>query len=357
MTGEHTYSEITSQPEAWSATVASFANLEPKLQAAWWGELRPAQIVVTGCGSTYYLAQTAARLLQAATARPVQAVPASELVFHVDDIVPDPPNALLLAVSRSGTTTETLEAVRRFKSRRGGAVWAVTCYPDSALAQRADLVFPTDAAQEESVAQTRSFTSMLVMCQTIAAALSRTLWNDMGVLADHARFLLRDTQPLMAQLAADWPYERVYFLASGAQYGIASEAMLKMTEMSLTPSQAFHFMEFRHGPMSMAGPETLIVGLLSHAGYPHEGQVLQEMTNLGAATLALNPTGYEIPATWTITMPDSLLPNALPALYLPPLQLLAYFRAREKGLDPDNPRNLTAVIELDTAALAETPGD
>jgi glucosamine--fructose-6-phosphate aminotransferase (isomerizing) len=145
--------------------------------------------------------------------------------------------------------------------------------------------------------------------------------------------------------------ERLYFLGSGYQYGIANEVMLKMTEMTLTPSQAFHFMEYRHGPMSMATEQALVTGLLSPQVFTHEHQVLKEMAQMGAQTLALNPTTAVPQTEWQINLPRQLPDWAYPVLYLPSLHLLAYHRALCKGLDPDNPRNLTAVVHLDTATL------
>jgi glucosamine--fructose-6-phosphate aminotransferase (isomerizing) len=144
---------------------------------------------------------------------------------------------------------------------------------------------------------------------------------------------------------------RVFFLGSGPQYGVANEAMLKMKEMSISHSEAYHFMEFRHGPKSMVDSQTLVVALLADAAYGHEAAVLDEMAGLGATTLALAPARREVQATQVMRLPADLPWWAYPVLYLPPLQLLAYHRAASKGLDPDNPRHLDAVVTLDVAAL------
>jgi len=127
--------------------------------------------------------------------------------------------------------------------------------------------------------------------------------------------------------------------------------MLKMKEMSLTNSEAYHFLEFRHGPMSMATDEALVIGLLSDAARTHEEHVLSEMSALGAHTVGLRGVpglGHE----HAISFEDRDLPAwAVPVLFLPPLQLLAFHRSISKGLDPDNPRNLEAVVSLDSAAF------
>lgn len=344
MNGQHTYQEIMTQPAAWEDALAAFAEVAEALASSW-QTLKLDQVIFIGCGSTYYLSLTAAALLQQATGIASRACAASELLLFSETLVVDPVKTLLVAISRSGTTTETLTAVSRFQQQGGAAVWTITCYPDSPLAQMADIVLPTVAAQEESVAQTRSFASMLIMAQALAAYLSGEAWEQLHDLVAYGRTLISQTAPIMQQLAERQDLVRFTFLGSGPQNGIAHEAMLKMTEMSLTVANAFHFLEYRHGPMSMANAEAAIIGLLSPTAADHEKQVLAEMAANGATTLALSPEGGDI------ALPANLPVWAYPVLYLPPLQLLGYYRALSKGLDPDNPRNLTAVVTLDTAAF------
>ncbi len=343
MKGELTHNEIITQPDAWADALAAFASREGAIRVAW-ADLAPRQVLFIGCGSTHYLSMTAASLWRGLVG-PAEARPASELLFFFDEAVPDPANTLLIAVSRSGTTTETLAAVDRFRSRGGRAIWTVTCYPDSPLAAAADLVLPVVAGQEKSVAQTRSFAGMLTLCQALAACLGGADWRALDRLPGLGRQLIIDSEPVVVPIASRLADKRLYFLGSGSQYGIASEAMLKMTEMSLTPSQAFHFLEFRHGPMSMIEAGTQVIGLLSLQAEEHEQRVLAEMRAMGATTLALGQSKGD--ADRYIALPDGLPHWALPVLYLPPLQLMAYHRSRAKGLDPDSPRNLTSVVFLD----------
>ena len=195
------------------------------------------------------------------------------------------------------------------------------------------------------MAQTRSFTSMLLMAQALAAHLGGKDWTRLKALPAHGRDLLVKSESLVQQIASRPEVQRFIFLGSGPLFGVASEAMLKMTEMSLTVAHAFHFMEYRHGPMSMADDEAAIFGLVSPTTAAHEQQVLAEMADKGATVVALAVAGGDI------VLPADLPTWAMPVLYLPALQLLGYYRAMSKGLDADNPRNLTAVIYLDAAAF------
>ena len=126
------------------------------------------RVIVTGCGSTYYLALTAAGLLRQAGCN-ARACPASELLLHRNSVYLPGQRYLLLSVSRSGSTTETVRAQEQFKASGGGPVLVVTCDSRSPLAAAADVVIAIDAAQEKSVAQTRSFSSMAVALQQLAA--------------------------------------------------------------------------------------------------------------------------------------------------------------------------------------------
>ena len=340
--GERTYAEILSQPETWTAALDCFARGEAALMRLLHDA--PERVIVTGCGSTYYLALTAARLLRYA-GRDAIAVPASELLLYPDAVLLTGKAYLLIAVSRSGSTTETVRAHETFRQRRAAPVISVTCDSESPLARAADLTIAIDAAAEESVAQTRSFSSMCLVLQQMAGALTGDDRSSSRRLPGLCRRLLDEHGAMAAALGADERIKRFFFLGSDALYGIACEAMLKMKEMSLAYSEAYHALEFRHGPMSMAGENALVVGLMSAAARQRESAVLQEMRGLGARTLSLAPASGDMERG--IGLPDDMPAWNMPALYLPCLQLMAYHRARFNGQDPDAPQNLTAVVSLD----------
>lgn len=330
----HTEREILSQPGVWRETLRGLRveHLRSGFDAV-------ADVVVTGCGSTHYLAMTVAALLRDAGVR-AWALPASELLDDAHPQLADPSRTLLLAFSRSGTTTETLLAVEEFRRLDGGPVVAVTCDPASSLAAVADVVHAAPAAMEDSVAQTRSFTSMLLLGQALVAAVAGRDGSPLALLPEHGVRLLDASRPAMAAVAADASLEAFYFLASGALFGVASEGMLKLKEMSLTRSEAYHAMEFRHGPMSMCDAGAVVIGLVTPERAERERSVLDDVGRWSGAVVTVGDgLAHDIPA--------QLPAWARPVLYLLPLQLLALERALAKGLDPDTPRHLTAVIHLD----------
>jgi glucosamine--fructose-6-phosphate aminotransferase (isomerizing) len=336
-----TYHEIVSQPGAWRAALEVLRDRAPDLRALW-SRSAPQRVVFTGCGSTYYLSLAAAATFQTLTGVPARGVPAGELVLYpAATYVPG--QTLLVAVSRSGETTETVEAVHRFQREGRGEVVVVTNYPDSTLARLGAVPVAIVAGQERSIAQTRSFASMYVATTALAALLvgRAGLLGAMDGLADAGERLLAGHEDLARTTGADLALDRSYFLGSGPRYGLACEANLKMKEMTLTHSEPFHFLEFRHGPKAMIGPTSLVVGLLSDEARAHEAAVLDEMRGLGAHTLSLGEADTDVAFASGLPAP---IRNVL---YLPVLQLMAYHRARAKGLDPDRPTHLDAVVRLE----------
>ena len=263
-----TYREIKSQPEAWAQALDVIsASILPKAEDY-------DQVLFTGCGSTYYLSLAAAALYQELTDDSARAVPAGELLLNSGTVLTDQ-RTLLVAVSRSGKTTETLKAVEKFKHERRGDVVAISSYPES-LSQLADVNIVVEKGQEDSVAQTRSFASMFVAAAAFCARMAgrHDLLAAMNGLPKAGVQLMQSCEDYARKLGENLSLDRFYFLGSGIRYGLACEANLKMKEMTLTHSEPFHFLEFRHGPMSMVNENTVVVGLLSDVNRAHEVQVL-----------------------------------------------------------------------------------
>ncbi len=340
-----TYREIKSQPEAWAQA------LELTRTASLPNAADYEQVIFTGCGSTYYLSLAAAALYQELTGRAARAVPASELLLNSQTVVAQvgreaSPNGdnlhyLLVAISRSGTTTETVKAVEKFKHEKRGDVVVISNF-NEALSRLADVNIVIDKGQEESMAQTRSFASMYVAATAFCARMAGRgdLVEAMGRLPEVGNWVIGNYESFAKEMGENLDFDRFYFLGSGIRYGLACEANLKMKEMTLTHSEPFHFLEFRHGPMSMVTHNAFVVGILSDANRIHEAKVLAEMKMLGATVAGLGE--YDADVVFESEIPESVRG----VLYLPVLQLMAFHRSIAKGLNPDRPKNLTAVVQL-----------
>jgi len=348
--GNLTRTEILTQPAVWAITLGDLKARQQEIEH-WLTVPDRDTVLFVGCGSTHYGSLALAAAFQSLTGLLARGTPASEVFLFPGTLLDNPARTWLVAMSRSGSTTETLRAIATYRQAGGQRVLGITCYGDSPVVAECDICLVAREAHEESVAQTRSLTAMMLtglFCAGVRAA-DQTLLDQLEVLPDAGQALIDGQFSVAEELGQRVDLSQVFFLGSGPLYGVASEAMLKFKEMSLTVSQAFHSMEFRHGPVSMVDESTLIVGLLCKAAFEEELAVLQETKGLGATVLALVPgelaaschgVDHVIPLAGGFTDPARL------PLYLPPLQWLALSRALTKGLNPDRPRHLESVVYL-----------
>ncbi|MEO0563549.1 MAG: SIS domain-containing protein [Chloroflexota bacterium] len=340
----HTYTEIIDQAVTWEKTIGALQQQVDALNA-----LPQSATIFTGCGSPHYLSYTAAAAYRELTGRPAYFHPASEIWLYPESTLAGMDETTLFVVSRSGETTEVLRAVEVFQEQVGNTVLGVTCYPEAPLAKDLKPMLVAQDSQEIGLAQTRSFSNMLLLTLSYCyAAAGRDLSEGFKALPRHAASVISKNQSLIETIGSDTSIEQYYFLGSHANYGIASEGMLKMKEMSLSYAEGYHFMEFRHGPMSMVNDKTLIIGLVSRRSAAKELAVLREMQKMGARILAVVPGevgGGEFNAT--VTLPPDLSDIERVPLHLPVIQMLAYYRTLAKGLNPDTPANLNMVVHLD----------
>lgn len=339
--GTHTWQELCSQPTAWQAALQV---LQPQL-----ADLRnhpalakPTHVLWSGCGSPYYLAIAMGRLTQERSDLPVSVMPASELWNNPQTALPRGGAPTLVLLSRSGATTEVLRAAEQFRtSCPRGQIVTISCYPDRPLARLGDINIVLPSGQEESVAQTRALTVLHLGALAVLWVMTGGDLHDFDSLPAVGQAVIDKYQQHCLAIGANPAYQQFFFLGSGYRYGLACEASLKMKEMSLSVSEPFHHMEFRHGPQSMVTAQTLVVGMSSQLLAAKEDAVLSDMRALGGQTLSIGPT-TTADMQWDATVPEAC--NGMIAL--PLVQSIAYSRATARGLNPDQPTNLNAVVFL-----------
>ncbi len=339
--GRHTLEEIFSQTLAWAGALEEVESKKQEFLQILAGKFQ--QVIFTGCGSTYYLSLAAAPLYQSQTGLICKAIPAGEMLINPQTVYATDGDILLFAISRSGSTSETVKAVQQFREFNGGKVIAITNYAGQPLPEMSDIAFCIKAGQENSVAQTRSFSSMFVAATATAMIASKNeeLVEAMHRLPTIGQQLMRKYHTRAREIGENLQFDRFYFLGSGHRYGIACEANLKMKEMSQTHTEPYHFLEFRHGPKSMVNERTAIVGLLSESRRCYEEKVLNEMNEIGATCVTIAEKEADF------SFESGLAENIRTIFYLPFVQIMAYYRSLAKGLDPDKPRNLSSVIYLE----------
>jgi glucosamine--fructose-6-phosphate aminotransferase (isomerizing) len=188
--------------------------------------------------------------------------------------------------------------------------------------------------------------------QALAAVVAgnNTFVNSLASMAQAVVPLLPGLPEKIRDFVSSYDFDDYVYLGQGPFYGLACEGALKVTEMSVSYAQSFHTLEFRHGPKSIVGPETLLVFLLSESGYEAECEALKEMKSLGATTIAVTNRTNEIVQNASDLVIDFQLDVPEFARLVPYLfvgQLLGLHAGLKKGLDPDSPRNLSRVVVLD----------
>lgn len=339
-----TYKEIVGQTVAWKQAI-DIVELQASALVELWDDGAYDGVLFAGCGSTYYLALAAAALFQELTGKPAWGVPSGELLMYPESHYLPGGKNLLFSISRSAETTETVLAVEKFHQEGRGKSIAVSNYPGRPLSDTGEINLIIPAGQEESVAQTQSFASMYVA--TVAAicvmAGRQDLLAAMHRLPEIGAKLLADYENIARTWGENLSLDRFYFLGSGPRYGLACEISLKMKEMTLTHSEPFHFLEFRHGPKSMVTETALVIGFLSESNRKHEADVLAEVHQLGGNTFVLSD--FQTDVSFNSGIPEPVRN----VLYLPVLQLMAFYRSLAKGLNPDRPNNLDEVVKLSWA--------
>ena len=245
----------------------------------------------------------------------------------------------MVAISRSGETTETIQACRR-AARLGAALLCVSTKCDSQLAEVCGDVVAVDFATEESVVQTRSFTCMLVAALsaqlTAAGCDAAAAFAGVDVLG---AALLKDANRVTERLA-DLSYDSIVVLGSGLEWPLACEGALKIKEMSSTAAEAFAVLDFRHGPISVVDERTAVL-VLCGTSLEHELSVASDAEAFGAHVVTVGPD-----ARCTIETPRDAPAAATAVARLVLSQLAGLSRGIAKGIDPDAPRGVAPYVEL-----------
>jgi glucosamine--fructose-6-phosphate aminotransferase (isomerizing) len=281
------------------------------------------------------------------------ALPASELLLFPRLAKLNAESVQAVIISRSGQTSEAVRAAEFLARKQQLPTLGVTCAAESELAKTCRQTIALPQADERSVVMTRSFTSMLLALHQIASGNNYYAPNYSSVLnriADALSSRIQIFSDRAESFTAKHSFADFVYLGQGPFFPIAREAALKITEMSHSYAQAYHTLEFRHGPKSIVGPETCVAFLLSESGKEAESEVLVEMKELGGTIVAVCNR-----ATENVRRCSDLLfelaadvpEHALPAPFIVPGQLLGLHTGIKKGFNPDEPRNLSRVVILD----------
>lgn len=345
--GVYTIDEILSEPRTWEQCLSGLAssgqldNLNESLP-------KEVEYVFIGCGSSFYLAQVAAATWSILTGGNSRAIPASEILLF-PKLMPKPCQPVL--ISRSGHTSEVLDAGKYLELQQNVRTLAITCSDQTPLEKICTHVIRLPAADEKSTVMTRSFTSMLLALQALSAQRGKrsAFLKALQSLPAQTEKILPEAHSVIRSLVESSVFADYVFLGQGPFYGVAQESTLKVTEMSCSYAQCFHTLEFRHGPKAIVSAETLVTFFLSETGFEAEAALLGEIKDLGACTLVIANSATAAvrkSADYLIELSLDVPEAARAAAAVIPGQLLGFHTGMRKGFNPDAPRHLTRVVML-----------
>ena len=315
------------------------------------------ELVIVACGSAYHVGVAAQYVIEDMARLPVRVELASEFRYR-NPILND--GCLVVVISQSGETADSLAALREARSR-GVRTLGIVNVVGSSIAREADNVFYTLAGPEIAVATTKAYSTQLIACYLLAIRLGqarglmdqeqvKALVEEMATLPDKIQRVLDDKERLQ-WFAAKYANARdIFFIGRGIDYAISLEGSLKMKEISYIHSEAYAAGELKHGTISLIENGTLVIGVTTQqALYEKTLSNMVEVKSRGAYLMGLTSYGnysMEDTADFTVYVPRTD-PRFATSLAVIPLQLLGYYVSVAKGLDVDKPRNLAKSVTVE----------
>lgn len=315
------------------------------------------QIYIVACGSAWHVGMAAQYVIEDLVDVPVRVELASEFRYRK---MPINKNSLVIVISQSGETADTLAALRLAKEKDITTL-AIVNVVGSSIAREADKVFYTLAGPEISVATTKAYSAQLVAMYCLAVQFARirntiteeqysNYITELLTIPDKIQKILQDKERLQWFAAKYANAHDVFFVGRGIDYAISLEGSLKLKEISYIHSEAYAAGELKHGTISLIEPGTLVIGVLTQSDlYEKTISNMLECKSRGAYLMGLTTYGkYEIEdqVNFAVYVPK-IDEHFVGSLAVVPLQLMGYYVSVAKGLDVDKPRNLAKSVTVE----------
>ena len=315
-------------------------------------------IKIIACGSSYHVGMVGKYNLEKLTRIPVEVVLASEFRY-CDPIIGS--RTLVIVISQSGETLDTMAALREAKSL-GARIVSIVNVVGSSIARESDDVLYTWAGPEIAVATTKAYSTQMAVLDLLAIYLAgqrktitpeqmRRLTTAIGALPAQVEQILSSREQIQYYASQYFNHDSVFFIGRNLDYALGMEGSLKLKEISYIHSEAYASGELKHGTISLIEPGTLVVALGSYTPlFDKAMSNVIEVKARGASVLALTTESHraemESRVDGILTIPDTEL-MLLPLLGVVPLQLFAYYVALQRGCDIDKPRNLAKSVTVE----------
>ena len=315
------------------------------------------QIYIVACGSAYHVGVVAQYVMEDLAKIPVRVELASEFRYRKPLLDPD---GLVIVISQSGETADSLAALRLAKDK-GLRTLGIVNVVGSSIAREADNVFYTLAGPEISVATTKAYSTQLIAAYCLAIQFARvrgeitddvysTYLEELKTIPDKIEKILEDKERIQWFAAKVANSKDIFFIGRGIDYAVSLEGSLKLKEISYIHSEAYAAGELKHGTISLIEDNILVIGVLPQSElYEKTISNMVECKSRGAYLMGLTTYGkYEVEDTveFTVYIPK-IDEHFAASLAVVPLQLLGYYVSVAKGLDVDKPRNLAKSVTVE----------
>ncbi|MBQ5954076.1 MAG: glutamine--fructose-6-phosphate transaminase (isomerizing) [Lachnospiraceae bacterium] len=314
-------------------------------------------ITVTACGSAYHTGVVAQYVTESLTRIPVRVELASEFRYR-DPILR--PGTLVIIISQSGETADSLAALREAKAR-GAKTLAIVNVLGSSIAREADYVYYTLAGPEIAVATTKAYSAQLMALYTLAVKFAivrgtisaeryAQLLKELSELPEKTGRILENKEKIQRLASEKCAEKDIFYIGRGIDYAVSLEGSLKFKEISYIHSEAYAAGELKHGTISLIEEGTPVIGVITQEKTAEKTvSNMVECQSRGAYVIAMTREGLEslVPtADYVLTLPaaDELF---MASVTVVPLQLIAYYVSVSKGLDVDKPRNLAKSVTVE----------
>ena len=316
------------------------------------------RIFIVACGSSYHVGMVGKYNLEHLLRRNVEVALASEFRYS-DPIVDD--KTLVIIISQSGETLDTMAALREAK-KRGAYILSIVNVVGSSIARESDDVLYTWAGPEIAVATTKAYSTQLAVLDMVGLCFAKILGTvkeeeyadavrELALLPDKVKETLGHCEDIQKYAAQHFHHESVFFIGRNLDYALGLEGSLKLKEISYIHSEAYASGELKHGTISLIEDGTLVIALGTYGPlFDKAMSNVVEVKARGADVLALTTESHRGEMAKTVdhvlTIPDTAA-MLLPSLGVVPLQLFSYYIALQRGCDIDKPRNLAKSVTVE----------
>lgn len=343
-----TYEEITGQYESLVKTHKYFEKMRDTLDKYLEG-IRHKSITILGSGSSYAVSKSMEISFKMDSGGEVNSFTAGDIMLNFPYYKNIIKNSLLIAPSRSGSTSEVVEVFRKSKGLAAGTI-SICAREKSPLSELVDFNLELPWAFDKSVCQTRTITNLYASGLFLLAVYSgnQTLWDETVNAIEKGKQLISYVQPVVEEFVKTSEWDRVVVLADSQLSGIGEEAALAFKEICRIHSNYYHILDVRHGPMVLVDNMTLVVMACSPFETRLQHSLITDLKNRGAKVITVSPGKHDWKSDMDIHTASFKNYAVTGIQFILISQLLAYYKAVQKGVNPDSPDGLEPWIKLNT---------